>query len=100
MLQLPCAGCSLQCRLFSSCGEWGLFSSCGAKASHCGGYFAAEHRLEGADLVAVVHGLVALRSVESARTRGRTPVLCTGWWILIHRATREVTYQVHIKKIY
>ena len=23
---------------FSSCGEWGLLSSCGAQASHCGGF--------------------------------------------------------------
>ena len=32
-----CAGCSLPCRLFSSCREWGLFCVCGARASHCGG---------------------------------------------------------------
>ena len=23
---------------FSSCGEWGLLSSCGARAAHCGGF--------------------------------------------------------------
>ena len=63
----------MQCRLFSSCGEWGLFSSCGAKASHCGGYFAAEHRLEGADLVAVVHGLVA-SGMEDLPGSGMEPV--------------------------
>ena len=26
-------------RAFSSCGESGLFSSCGARASHCGGFY-------------------------------------------------------------
>ena len=25
-------------RPFSSCGEWGLLSSCGIRASHCGGF--------------------------------------------------------------
>ena len=24
--------------LFSSCGEWGLLSSCSVQASHCGGF--------------------------------------------------------------
>ena len=30
---------SLHCYVwpFSSCGEWGLLSSCGTQASHCGG---------------------------------------------------------------
>ena len=31
-------GSSLLCRLFSSCGEQGLVSSCGVWASHCGGF--------------------------------------------------------------
>ena len=30
-----CAGSSLLCMLFSSCGEWGQLSSCGEWASHC-----------------------------------------------------------------
>ena len=33
-----CAGSSLLHRLFSSCGEPGLLPSCGARASHCGGF--------------------------------------------------------------
>ena len=33
-----CAGSSLMCRLFSSCGEQGLLSTCGVQASHCGGF--------------------------------------------------------------
>ena len=39
-LYLPIYGCggSLLLRgLFSSCSEWELLSSCGARASHCGG---------------------------------------------------------------
>ena len=31
-----CAGSLLLCQLFSSCDRWGLLSSCGARASHCG----------------------------------------------------------------
>ena len=34
-----CAGSSLLCGLFSSCGEWGLLSSCSVQAFHCGGGF-------------------------------------------------------------
>ena len=33
-----CAGSSLLCRLFSSCGDEQPLSSCGAWASHCGGF--------------------------------------------------------------
>ena len=33
-----CAESSLLQRLFSSCSEWGLFSSCGVQASHSGGF--------------------------------------------------------------
>ena len=32
-----CIELSLPFRLFSSCGEWELLSSCSAQASHCGG---------------------------------------------------------------
>ena len=33
-----CAGSSLLHGRFPSCGEWGLLSSCGVWASHCGGF--------------------------------------------------------------
>ena len=36
---LGCAGSSLLCGLFRSCGKWGLLSSCGARASDCAGFF-------------------------------------------------------------
>ena len=38
VLIFGCAGSSLLCRLFSSCVQWGLLSSRGAWASHCGGF--------------------------------------------------------------
>ena len=39
-----CAGSSLLCELFSSCGEWGLLSTCSAWASHCGGFSSCRAR--------------------------------------------------------
>ena len=54
---------------FSSCREWGLFSSRGVQASHCSGFScgaralglsdsgAAAHRLQGAGSVVAAHGL-------------------------------------------
>ena len=38
-----CAGCLLLHRLFSSCGEWQLLSSCSAQASNSGGSLVSEH---------------------------------------------------------
>ena len=35
LLSFGCAGTSLLCRLFSSCGEQMLLSSCSAGVSHC-----------------------------------------------------------------
>ena len=35
-------------------------------------------------------GLPVLQHVEASRTRDRTHVSCTGRWIAIHCATREV----------
>ena len=53
-----CAGSSLLHRLFSSSGEWGLLSSCGALASHCGGFSCCRAWTLGhSGSVVVVHGL-------------------------------------------
>ena len=55
----------------SSCGAQGLFSSCGVRASHCGGPLAVEHGLS-------VHGLLELRlagSVVTVRVLSR-PAAC------------------------
>ena len=38
LLNFDYAACLLLCGLFSSCGEWGLVSSCCAWASDCGGF--------------------------------------------------------------
>ena len=35
-------GSSMLLGLFSSCGEWGILSSCGVRASHCGGFSCCE----------------------------------------------------------
>ena len=80
-----CAGSSLLCRLFSSCGKPGLLSGCGAVAC-----FVAKHNLQGSRASAVAahgilqlwlpgsraqarqlwhEGLVALQHVGSSQTR-------------------------------
>ena len=46
LVYLGCAESSLLHGLFSSYGERGLFSSCGAQASHCGGFSWGAHALE------------------------------------------------------
>ena len=45
---------------FSSCGEWGLLSSCGTQASHCGALSCCRARAPGAGAaVAAAHGSVS-----------------------------------------
>ena len=95
-------GSSLLHRLFSRLGEQGLLSSCGARASHCGGFScgaqalgflafsscssrAPEHRLSSCGAL----GLVALRQEGSSWIRDWTCVSCIGRQILNHWATRE-----------
>ena len=43
------AALGLHCctQAFSSCGEWGLFSSCGKRASHCSGFSCCRARVLG-----------------------------------------------------
>ena len=97
-----CAGSSLLLRLFPSCGERGLLSSCGVRTSHCGGFScweawalgpiglstygsqALEHRLDSCGAWAQL-----LRHVGSSWTGDWTHVSYTGRWILCHWATRE-----------
>ena len=53
-----CAGSSWLLRLFSSCGEQGLLSSCRARTSHRGGFSCWEAQAPGhVGTVVVVHGL-------------------------------------------
>ena len=63
---------------FSSCGEKGLLSSCGAWASHCRGsscYGAQAQQLS-------YMGLVTLSHVGSFQTRDQTCIPCIGRQIL------------------
>ena len=53
-------------RIFSSCGRWGLLSSCDTQASHCSGFscckvWALEHRLNSCGAHALLlHGMCDL----------------------------------------
>ena len=63
----------------SSCSERRLLSSCGARASHCGGFSCCEAQTPGAWAQKLrLTGLVALQQVVSFRTRDQTHVPCTG----------------------
>ena len=86
-----CTGSLLLHRHFSSCGEQGLLSSCGARAPHWRGFsccraWTPDHGLHWL----WCRGLVALEHVEFSRTRAWTHVPCISRWILNHWTTREV----------
>ena len=91
-----CTGSLLLHRLFSSCSEQGLVSSCGVQDSHCRGFSCREQAVDmQASEVAVPRlelwhmGLVALQHVGSSQTRDWTCVSCAGRWIPYYWATRE-----------
>ena len=48
-IYIGCTGSWLLRGIFSSCGQQGLLSSCGARASHCGGFFCGARALEYVD---------------------------------------------------
>ena len=77
-------------RVFSSCGEQGLPSSCGVPASHCGGFSCCGARPQWLWPM----GLVAPQHVECSQTRDRTCVFCIGRQILNHWTTRKGPYKV------
>ena len=73
-------GSSLLCGLFSSYGKRGLLSSCGARASHYGGFSCC-----GAQAQELWHTcLVVLQYVGSSQTRDQTHISCIGRQILYH----------------
>ena len=84
---------------FSSCGEQGQLSSCGAQASHCSGFCCCWARTLGHSAsVAGVPGLLEHKLgrcgtqahlIQSMWIRDRNHVSCTGRLILYHWATRE-----------
>ena len=93
-----CAGSSLLCGHFSSCGKQGLLFSCSVRASRCNGFSCCrarvlghsgfsscssqflEHRLGSCGAL----GLVALQHVGSSQIRDRTRFSCIGRQILHH----------------
>ena len=89
---------------FSSCGEWGLLSSCGTRASHCAGVSSCGAQALGTQALVVVAcgsavvvpGLSCSLHVESSQTRDRTCVSCTGRQILNHWATWEAPSLLNI----
>ena len=94
-----CVGSSLLCTGFLQLRRKGATLRCGARASHCGGFFCCGARalVVWASIV-VAHGLqqlwcmglVAPQHVGSSRTRAPTRVPCIGRRILNHCATSEV----------
>ena len=103
----------IDARAFSSCGKWGLLSSCGAWASHCGGFSGCGARFLGcvsfrncsswAQQLRLMapraraqqlwcSGLAAPRHVGSSRSRDRTCVSWIGRQILSHWTTRQVQF--------
>ena len=82
-----CAGSPVPCRLFCSCGECRLLSSCDTWVSHCASFSccragALEKRPDSCDLVAPGH-------VGSSQIRDWTRVSWISRQILFHCTTRE-----------
>ena len=99
-----CDPSSLLHWLFSSCGEQGLLSSCGAQDSCCNGFpcracgqQAFPHMSSGVVLLRSraqaqqlwCAGLAASRRVGSSQIRGWTHVSYIGKWVLYHRDAKE-----------
>ena len=78
---------------FSSCGQWGLLSSCGVRISHCSG-FSCNYSFSNCSWRRAQKsrhvGLVARRHVEPSRTRDQTRVPCIAGQILNHWTTSKV----------
>ena len=117
-----CAGSPLLCRLFSRCGEWGLLSTWGVQASHCGGFSSCgalalwdvgfsvcgmwAPRLQSPGSRAQVPqlwsiGLVALQHVGSSQTRDQTHLLhdqADPLW-LSHREAQTCTFRFYLSDL-
>ena len=81
----------------SSCGDWGLRSSCGARPPRCSGFSGWEHRLWCTGFSScstwaqyLCPSLVAPKHVESPLTRDQMHVSCIGRLIPIHCTAKEV----------
>ena len=80
-----CAGSSWPLRLFSSCGEQGLLSSCRAGTSHCGGFSCWGAQAPGhVGTVVVVHGLSCSTACGIFPDQGSNlPLLCLLHWQVV-----------------
>ena len=91
-------------QIFSSCGEEGLFSSCHAQASHCGGFFFCRAWALGCSLqqlqltgpVVVAPRLICPTARGIFLTGDQTCVPCTDRQILNHWTTRDNMHFSHI----
>ena len=64
-------------RAFPGCGEWGLLSSCRARAPHCSGFSCCRARALGTwALVVVAHGLSCSAACSIFLERGLNWYLC------------------------
>ena len=85
VLDLPCCA-----RASSGCGEWGLLSTCGVRASHCGGFSCCGAWALGTWASGfVAHGLSCSSVWGIFLDEGSTRVPCIGRWILSQKTTRE-----------
>ena len=84
---------------FSSWGEQGLHSSCGAWASHGSGLSCCRARVRGLQWLRPM-GLVVPRHVESSWTRNRTCVPCASRWTPNHWTIRDVPMEILISLPY
>ena len=75
---------------FSSCGGQGLLSSCGTRASHCGGFSCCRAQAQGHRLQPWRTCFIAPWQKESSQTRDQTCVPHIDKRILIHWTIREV----------
>ena len=88
---LAALGLHCSTRAFSSCSEQGLLSSCGVRASHCGGFSCCRAQALGhICFSSCSKGSVALLHVGSSQTRDWTCAPCIGKWTLNHWTTRDV----------
>lgn len=80
---------------FSSCGEWGLLC-CGARTSHGGGLFIAQHSLEDTQtsVVGLMGSVVVTHECSCSRAcgifLGQGQNQCHLNWQILHWATREI----------
>ena len=96
-LYFGCAGSSLLCKLFSSCGKQRLLSVLSAWASHGSGLYCCGAGARGCvgfshwsvGSVAVAQGLSCFVACGTFPDRNQTQVSCIGRQILYHWASRE-----------